>query len=240
MDNSSNIRINKFLSKYGKCSRRCGDELIKEGKVFINSNIASLGDIVLENDKVYIKEGNNKTEIKRKVEFVYLAFNKPLGVTSTTCKNDKSNIIDYINYNKRIFPIGRLDKNSHGLILLTNDGGIVNKILRSENNHEKEYIVRVNKEITPYFLQKMRSGVNILNRLTKPCKVKQIDKFTFKIILTQGLNRQIRRMCDELEYKVTYLKRIRIINIKLGNLKVGEYRHLREDELKILFSMIKY
>lgn len=238
MDNNSNIRINRFLSKYGKCSRRSGDEMIKDGKVFINDTVASLGDIVLEGDKVYIKEGNEKTEIKRKVEFVYLAFNKPLGITSTTCKDDKSNIIDYIKYPKRIYPIGRLDKNSHGLILLTNDGDIVNKILRSENNHEKEYIVKVNKSITPHFISKMRSGVKILNRLTKPCKVKQVDDFTFKIILTQGLNRQIRRMCDALSYRVTYLKRIRVLNIKLEDLKVGEYRHLREDELKKLFSLI--
>lgn len=240
--NSKNekIRINKFLSKYGCCSRRFGDELIKNNLVLINENIASLGSCVLPSDKVFIKEGGNIKEVLRKVQKIYLALNKPLGITCTTCTKDKSNIIEFINYPKRIFPIGRLDKNSHGLILLTNDGDIVNKILRSENNHEKEYLVRVNKPISPEFLNKMRSGVRILGRITKPCVVSQINENLFKIILTQGLNRQIRRMCDELSYKVIDLKRIRILNIKLGNLKLGEYREIKGNELSKLFSLINY
>ena len=237
--NEDKIRINKFLSKYGHCSRRYGDELISRGLVFINNETASLGSIVSKNDKVYIKSGNKLTEIKREVKFVYLAFNKPLGITCTTYKNDKSNIIDFINNKERIFPIGRLDKNSHGLILLTNDGDIVNKILRSENNHEKEYLVKVNTPITEEFLNKMRKGVRILNQMTKPCKVSKVDDISFKIILTQGLNRQIRRMCDTLGYRVIYLKRIRVLNIKLGNLKLGTYRHLEKHELEKLFSLIE-
>ncbi len=237
---SDSIRINKFLSRYGASSRRYGDELIRNKEVFINDKVASLGDIVTPNDRVYIKDKGKLKEIKRKNDFVYLAFNKPLGITSTTSREDKTNIIDYINYEKRIFPIGRLDKNSHGLILLTNDGEIVNKILRSENNHEKEYIVKVTKAFDENFLRRMRSGVKILNTLTKPCKVKRIDEVTFKIILTQGLNRQIRRMCEALGYRVCYLKRIRVLNITLGNLKLGEYRHLKDSELKELFSLINY
>lgn len=242
VDNISNekIRINKFLSTYGNYSRRYGDEIIEKGFVFINNTKATLGMSVYENDRVYVKTGDSLKEIKREVKFVYLALNKPLGITCTTYKNDKSNIIDFINFNKRIFPIGRLDKNSHGLILLTNNGDIVNKILRSENNHEKEYIVRVNKKIIPEFINKMQNGVRILNQKTKPCKVKKIDDFSFNIILTQGLNRQIRRMCEALDYKVTSLKRIRVLNIKLKNLKTGEYRLIEGDELSKLFSLINY
>ena len=243
MDNSKTlqddkIRINKFLSKYGNYSRRLGDELIKKNLVLINDKLASLGDIVNKNDRVFLKENSNIIEIKPNIEFVYIAFNKPLGITCTTCKKDKSNIIDFINYEKKIFPIGRLDKNSHGLILLTNDGDIVNKILRAKNNNEKEYIVKVDKVLNNNFLNKMRSGVKILGQITKPCKIKQLDDFSFKIILTQGLNRQIRRMCEVFGYRVLYLKRIRILNIKLMNLKVGEYRHLTEKELSKMFSLI--
>lgn len=240
ISNQEKLRINKFLSKYGYCSRRVADELIKQNKVFINDHPATLGSIVNSSDKIHIKENSKIKEIENKVDFVYIAFNKPLGITSTTYKKDKSNIIDFINYPKRIFPIGRLDKNSHGLILLTNNGDIVNKILRSENNHEKEYLVRVNKEITEEFLSKMRSGVRILNQVTKPCKIWKVNDFTFRIILTQGLNRQIRRMCEILDYKVSYLKRTRILNIKLGDLKVGKYRHLTNDELTKLFELIKF
>lgn len=238
ISNQEKLRINKFLSKYGYCSRRVADDLIRKNKVFINDSIATLGSLVNYSDKIYIKENSSLKEIKNQVDFIYLALNKPLGITSTTCKKDKSNIIDFINYPKRIFPIGRLDKNSHGLILLTNNGDIVNKILRSKNNHEKEYLVRVNKKITPDFISKMKSGVKILNQITKPCKIWKIDNFSFKIILTQGLNRQIRRMCETLDYKVSYLKRTRILNIKLGNLKVGKYRHLTYDELNELFQLI--
>lgn len=234
------IRINKFLSKYGYCSRRHGDELIKKGLVFINNEVATLGSTVSENDKVFIKDNLNFKKINQTIKPIYIAFNKPLGITCTTCKKDKSNIIDFINYKERIFPIGRLDKNSYGLILLTNDGDIVNKILRSENNHEKEYLVKVDKPLTPYFINKMKSGVIILGQKTKPCKIIQLDEFSFKITLTQGLNRQIRRMCDQLNFKVTSLKRIRILNIKLGNLKIGEYRHLTNLELNKLFSLIKH
>lgn len=234
------LRINKFLSKYGYCSRRHGDELIKQGLVFINNEVATLGSIVGKNDKVFIKDNSNFKKINQNIKPVYIAFNKPLGITCTTCKKDKSNIIDFINYKERIFPIGRLDKNSYGLILLTNDGDIVNKILRSENNHEKEYLVKVDKPLTPDFINKMKSGIKILGQITKPCKIIQIDEFSFKIILTQGLNRQIRRMCEQLNFKVKSLKRIRILNIKLGNLKIGEYRHLSNLELNKLFSLIKY
>lgn len=238
--NGDEIRINKFLSKYGYCSRRDGDELIKSGVVYINDIKATLGSMVNKNDIVYIKNESKLKEVEKKVTPVYLAFNKPLGITCTTCKKDKSNIIDFINYKERIFPIGRLDKNSHGLILLTNDGDIVNKILRSENNHEKEYIVRVNKPLTDEFINKLRSGVKILGQITKPCKVNKLNDFSFKIVLTQGLNRQIRRMCDKFSYKVLYLKRIRILNIKLGDLKVGKYRKLTEKELEKLFLSIDY
>lgn len=236
--NDEKIRINRFLSKYGCCSRRYGDELIKKGLIFINDQVATLGSIVNKQDKVYIKNDSELKEIKQNVDFVYIALNKPLGITCTTCKKDKSNIIDFMNYEKRIFPIGRLDKNSYGLILLTNDGDIVNKILKSENNHEKEYVVKVNKPITPYFINKMKYGVKILNQITKPCKITQLNEFSFKIILTQGLNRQIRRMCEYLDYKVLSLKRIRVLNIKLGNLKIGEYRHLTKKELNELFLSI--
>ena len=238
--NDDGIRINKFLSKYGYCSRRDGDKLIKDGLVLINNEKASLGSIVNKGDKVYIKNNSKIKEVEKKVEPIYLAFNKPLGITCTTCKKDKSNIVDFINHKERIFPIGRLDKNSHGLILLTNDGDIVNKILRSENNHEKEYVVKVDKPLTQEFINKMKSGVKILGQITKPCKVIKINDFSFKIILTQGLNRQIRRMCEELSYKVLYLKRIRILNIKLGNLKIGKYRNLTAEELKKLFLSINY
>lgn len=234
------IRVNKFLSTYGNYSRRHGDELIRNGLVFINHIKANLGMNVYENDRVYVKSGESLNEIKRDIKFVYLALNKPLGITCTACKNDKSNIIDFVNFHRRIFPIGRLDKNSHGLILLTNNGDIVNKILRSENNHEKEYIVRVNKKITHEFINKMSSGVRILNQKTKSCKIKKIDDLSFNIILTQGLNRQIRRMCEALDYRVTFLKRIRVLNIELGNLKVGEYRHIENNELSKLFSLINY
>lgn len=224
------IRINKFLSEAGICSRREADRYIAEGKVKIDGVVAQMGSKVKRNSQVTFCD----KPVKREEKLVLIAFNKPEGIVCTTDPNEPDNIVDYINYGMRIYPIGRLDKDSEGLILLTNDGNIVNKILRAENNHEKEYIVKVNKEITGEFIKSMSSGVPILDTITKPCKVKQIDKYTFNIILTQGLNRQIRRMCEYLGYRVINLKRVRIMNIKLGRLKTGDYRNVTEKEIEEL------
>ncbi|HWT73543.1 MAG TPA: pseudouridine synthase [Mobilitalea sp.] len=224
------IRINKFLSEAGVCSRREADRYIAEGKVKIDGEIAQMGSKVTKNSRVTFCD----KPVKREEKLVLIAFNKPEGIVCTTDQSDPDNIIDYINYGMRIYPIGRLDKESEGLILLTNDGDIVNKILRAENKHEKEYIVSVNKEITAEFLKKMSSGVPILDTVTNPCKVNQIDRFTFNIILTQGLNRQIRRMCENLGYRVTNLQRIRIMNIQLGRLKTGDFRNVTEKEIEEL------
>jgi 23S rRNA pseudouridine2604 synthase len=228
-------RINKFLSEIGYCSRREADKLIAAGRVTINGVIPEMGSKISENDVVAV----DGVELKNtKDEFVYLAFNKPLGIVCTTdTKVEKDNIIDFINYHKRIFPIGRLDKPSEGLILLTDDGDIVNKILRASNNHEKEYVVTVDKPISQTFIQRMSDGVPILETVTKKCKVKKIDSYTFKIILTQGLNRQIRRMCEYLDYEVQTLKRIRIMNIKL-DVPVGEYRELTKKEFEELNQLL--
>jgi len=228
-------RLNKAISETGYCSRRAADKLIEEGKVKVNDKVATLGVKVSSNDKISV----NGTSITKEVENIYLAFNKPVGITCTTERNIKDNIIDFINYPERIFPIGRLDKPSEGLIFLTNDGDIVNKILRSKNQHEKEYVVTVNKLITSDFIQKMSSGIPILNTITKKCTVEKINDTTFKIILTEGLNRQIRRMCEYLAYEVKTLQRIRIMNISLGNLKVGEYRSFNKNELKELLFLIE-
>ena len=230
------IRLNKYLSEVGHCSRRNADKLIKEGKVTVNNIIAQLGTKVVDDDQIVV-EG---TLIKKKqTKMVYMALNKPKGIVCTTDKSvEKNNIISFINYHKRIFPIGRLDKNTEGLILLTNDGDIVNKILRSKNNHEKEYEVSVNKNLTNDFVQKMSSGIPILGTMTKKCSVKKIKKNKFKIILTQGLNRQIRRMCNYLDYKVTNLKRIRIMNIKLDT-NPGKWRYLTQNELEDLNSLLQ-
>ena len=230
------IRLNKYLSEAGHCSRRNADKLIKEGKVTVNNIIAQLGTKVVDDDQIVV-EG---TLIKKKqTKMVYMALNKPKGIVCTTDKSvEKNNIISFINYHKRIFPIGRLDKNTEGLILLTNDGDIVNKILRSKNNHEKEYEVSVNKNLTNDFVQKMSSGIPILGTMTKKCSVKKIKKNKFKIILTQGLNRQIRRMCNYLDYKVTNLKRIRIMNIKLDT-NPGKWRYLTQNELEDLNSLLQ-
>ncbi len=230
------IRLNKYLSEVGHCSRRNADKLIKEGKVTVNNIIAQLGTKVVDDDQIVV-EG---TLIKKKqTKMVYMALNKPKGIVCTTDKSvEKNNIISFINYHKRIFPIGRLDKNTEGLILLTNDGDIVNKILRSKNNNEKEYEVSVNKNLTNDFVQKMSSGIPILGTLTKKCSVKKIKKNKFKIILTQGLNRQIRRMCNYLDYKVTNLKRIRIMNIKLDT-NPGKWRYLTQNELEDLNSLLQ-
>lgn len=229
------MRINKFISKTGICSRREADEYIKAKRVTINGKIAELGSNVEAGDVVKL----DGKQIGKKRKPVYIALNKPVGIISTTERHVKGNIIDFVDHKERIFPIGRLDKDSQGLILLTNDGDIVNKILRSENNHEKEYIVTVDKPITGSFLNGMASGVKILGTKTKPCKVRRINDTVFNIILTQGLNRQIRRMCQVFGYKVVKLKRIRIMNIKLGNLKIGQWRNLTKEELSELMRLIK-
>jgi 23S rRNA pseudouridine2604 synthase len=227
-DNS--ISLNKFISQTGICSRREADRWIESGRVKINGKIAQKGNRVFEKDQVSI----DGKPLKNKPKQVYIALHKPPGITCTTDRKDRTNIIDFVNHPKRIFPIGRLDKPSSGLILLTNDGDIVNEILRVENNHEKEYIVQVDKPVTPKFLQKMGNGIPILGTVTKKCIVQRVGKFMFKIILTQGLNRQIRRMCEFLDYRVVTLKRVRIMNIHLGNLKAGTWRDLTEKELKEL------
>lgn len=224
------MRINKYISETGICSRREADKIIEEGRVTINGEIAHLGSLVEADDKVYI----DGRPIGKKRKHVYIALNKPVGITCTTERHIKGNIIDFVNHPERIFHIGRLDKDSQGLILLTNDGDIVNKILRAENNNEKEYIVTVNKPITPHFIQGMSKGVKILGTVTKPCKVTPINDRTFRIILTQGLNRQIRRMCQAFGYQVVKLNRIRIMNIRLGDLKIGQWRNLTPQELNEL------
>ena len=228
-------RINKFLSESGYCSRREADKLIEQGRVTINGQIPEMGTKVGPNDEVRV---NGQLINEKKDGFVYLLFNKPIGIECTTNQSIKNNVVDYINYPERVFPIGRLDKASEGLLLMTNDGDIVNKILRARNNHEKEYIVTVNKPITERFIKRMASGVPILETVTRKCKVEQISKFTFRIILTQGLNRQIRRMCEYLDYEVTALKRIRIINISL-DVPVGKYRELTKKELDKLNKLIE-
>ena len=226
------VRINKFLSEAGVCSRREADRFISEGKVKIDGVTAEMGSKVTKQNQVTFCD----KPVKREEKLVLIAFHKPEGIVCTTDRNEPDNIIDYIHYNMRIYPIGRLDKDSEGLILLTNDGNIVNKILRAENNHEKEYVVRVNKEITAEFIKKMSSGVPILDTVTKSCKVKQIDKYSFHIILTQGLNRQIRRMCEHFGYRVVSLKRIRVMNIRLGRMKPGDYRNVTEREIEELME----
>jgi len=234
LSNSDTISLNKFISDTGICSRRAADVLIKEGKVTINDVIAVTGNRVGEGDVVKI----DGKLLERREEVIYLAFNKPVGITCTTELYVKGNIINYINYPKRIFPIGRLDKESEGLIFLTNDGDIVNKILRAGNNHEKEYIVTVDKPITPVFIHKMSNGIPILETITQKCKVTKEGKFIFKIILTQGLNRQIRRMCAYLDYKVMKLQRVRIMNITLQNLPIGKWRELTQDEMNIINNLV--
>ena len=230
-------RINKYLSEVGYCSRRVADRLIEEGKVTINGKIPKIGTKVEEGDQVEVK--GQRIEKSTKEKNVYLAFNKPIGIVCTTNRRvEPDNVIDFIKYPKRIFPIGRLDKLSEGLIFLTNDGDIVNKILRARNNHEKEYIVSVNRQINRDFIQSMSNGVEILDTITKSCVVKQIGPRKFNIILTQGLNRQIRRMCEALGYKVISLKRVRIMNIKL-DVPTGKYRELSKEELQELNRLLK-
>ena len=229
-------RINKYLSEIGFCSRRMADSLIEKGKISINGELAVMGQKVSGEEEIKVE--NKLVFTKNDKEKIYLAFNKPVGIVCTTdTKREKNNIIDYINYPTRIFPIGRLDKPSEGLIFLTNDGDIVNKILRANNKHEKEYIVEVNKPITKDFIKLMGNGVPVLDKITNKCFVKQTGKKTFKIILTQGLNRQIRRMCEYLDYRVISLKRIRIMNIEL-DLRVGEYRYFTKSELNTINQLI--
>jgi 23S rRNA pseudouridine2604 synthase len=227
-DQKQGIRLNKYLSEIGHCSRRAADKLIDAGRIQVNGQKVVMGQKVSSSDRIEI-DGILVENLKERK--VYLAFNKPVGIVCTTdTRVEKDNIIDYINYASRIFPVGRLDKPSEGLILLTNDGDIVNKILRARNNHEKEYIVTVNRPVTAEFIERMSSGIPVLDTITRKCEVEQIHKKQFRIVLTQGLNRQIRRMCEYLDYRVVKLKRIRIMNIEL-NLGVGKYRDLTKKEL---------
>lgn len=235
MSDTKETRINKYLSEVGYCSRRAADKLIAEGRVTINGEVPQMGTKVSGNDEVRV-DGQIISEPKDKS--VYLAFHKPVGIVCTTdTRVEKDNIIDFIGYPKRIFPIGRLDKPSEGLIFLTNDGDIVNKILRARNHHEKEYVVTVDKPITEPFLERMRNGVPILDTVTRKCNVEKIGKYQFKIVLTQGLNRQIRRMCEYLDYKVMKLKRIRIMNINL-DIAVGTWRDLTAKELQEIHRLV--
>lgn len=237
MTTDTTTRLNKFISDSGFCSRREADQYIEEGRVTINEKQARMGATVKAGDKVAV-DGEPIKHRKPTDRPVYIAFNKPAGVTTTTDTKDKNNIIDFIGFPKRIFPIGRLDNPTEGLILLTNNGDIINKILRAGNLHEKEYIVTVDKPVTPEFISRMSGGVRILDTVTQKCFVQQQGKNSFRIILTQGLNRQIRRMCEALEYKVVKLKRTRVMNIKLGNQPVGNWRHLTQEETDTLHQLL--
>lgn len=228
-------RLNKYISGSGYCSRREADQLIADGHVTIDGKRATIGMRVLPGQIVKVRGEH----IKNEIEPVYIAFNKPVGVVSTTDTSERNNIVDYISHEQRIFPIGRLDKDSQGLILLTNDGDIVNKILRVGNNHKKEYLVRVNKPITKEFLTRMAQGVPILDRVTRRCEITEINPYTFQISLIQGLNRQIRRMCEYFDYEVVKLERIQIMNIKLGSLGQGNWRELTPSELEGLFDLLE-
>lgn len=234
-DTVKQTRINKYLSEVGYCSRRVADKLIDQGRVTINGKVLEMGTKVVAGDEVRVDGETISTPTEKPV---YLAFNKPIGIVCTTDRTvEKDNIIDFINYPKRIFPIGRLDKPSEGLIFLTNDGDIVNKILRARNNHEKEYLVTIDKPIQPDFLRKMRNGVPILDTVTRRCEVSQVSTYQFRIILTQGLNRQIRRMCEHLGYRVKKLKRIRIMNVNL-DLPIGQWRDLTSQELNQIKRLV--
>lgn len=229
------LRLNKYLSDAGVCSRREADRLIEQGKVLVDGIPAVMGQKVHKSQKIKV-QGQEVNPVK---ERILLAFYKPRGIVCTTGTKDRAkNVVEYMNYGKRIYPVGRLDKESEGLLLMTNKGDLVNPLLKGSNYHEKQYVVTVNKPITDSFLQAMKSGVPILDTITRPCKVWKKGEKSFEIVLTQGLNRQIRRMCDYLGYKVVELKRIRIMNIRLGNLKVGEYRSLTKKEEKELFSQL--
>ncbi|MCB0547502.1 MAG: 23S rRNA pseudouridine(2604) synthase RluF [Phaeodactylibacter sp.] len=232
--NENSISLNKYISSTGICSRREADRMIADGRVAINGQTAQKGNRVFEGDEVQI----DGQPLKTKPRALYIAFNKPAGIVSTTDSKEKKNIIRYINHPQRLFPIGRLDKPSEGLIFLTNDGDIVNKILRAGNQHEKEYIVTVKQPITPEFIKRMANGIPILGTVTKKCKVEQLNAYTFRIILIQGLNRQIRRMCQYLGYDVTKLKRVRIMNVRLDNLKTGQWRELTPKEIDQILRMV--
>ena len=230
----SSISINKFISSTGICSRREADRMLEAGRVQLNGQVARKGNRVEPGDRVTI----DGKPLRHKPRQVYLLLNKPPGVTSTTDRKDKDNIIDFLGYPQRIFPVGRLDKASSGLIILTNDGDIVNKILRQENEHEKEYIVRVDRPVTREFVSRMSKGIRILGTVTKRCTVERTGKQTFRIILTQGLNRQIRRMCEALDYKVLALKRVRIMHLDLENLPAGHWRDMTREEIRLLMDKI--
>ena len=231
----SGVRINKYLSEAGVCSRREADRRIEAGEVRIGDRVAATGDRVMPGEVVYV-DGNR---VEKEEEMILLAMNKPVGIVCTAEKREKNNVIDFLNYPKRVYPVGRLDKDSEGLLLLTNNGDIVNKMMRAGNRHEKEYKVTVDKPVTDEFLRKMAAGVPILDTVTRPCLTEKIGKYKFRIILTQGLNRQIRRMCEALGYEVKELIRTRVMNIELGNLKPGEYRKVTDQELDELYEMIK-
>ncbi|WP_086029374.1 23S rRNA pseudouridine(2604) synthase RluF [Tenacibaculum holothuriorum] len=232
--NNQSINLNKYISSTGICSRREAERFITEGRVTINGKPTQLGNRVYEGDVVKI----DGKPLRAKPKTIYIALNKPVGIVCTTDNKERKNIVKFVGHPQRLFPIGRLDKPSEGLIFLTNDGDIVNKILRAGNNHEKEYIVSVDKPITERFIKRMSNGIPILGTVTKKCKVEKLSEKTFKIILVQGLNRQIRRMCEYLDYEVTKLKRTRIMNVSLGKLKIGEWRELTEQEMKEINRLV--
>ncbi len=235
VSDNQGIRINKYLSNVGVCSRREADRLIEAGKITIDGGLATMGTKVTEDSVICI----NGKPIKKEEEFILIAFNKPRGIVCTTFRHDPDNIIDFLKFDKRIYPIGRLDKDSEGLILLTNKGELVDKILRGSNYHEKEYIVKVNKKMSKEFVKGMSEGVPILETVTRPCTITPIDETTFRIVLTQGLNRQIRRMCEYFGYHVVTLKRVRVMNIQLGRLKTGTYRNVTTQELSELKRLLE-
>ena len=230
------IRINKYLSEAGYCSRRQADRLVEEGRVTIDGKVARMGDKVTDAQKVMV----GKQRVVREEPFIMIALNKPKGIVCTTAEVEKDNVVRFLNFKQRIYPVGRLDKDSEGLLLLTNQGELANELMKARNYHEKEYVVRVNKPLTKEFIKEMRSGVPILDTVTRPCKVRYVDKYTFEIILTQGLNRQIRRMCEHFGYRVVALKRIRIVNIELGKLKTGQWRYLTENEIQEMKGLLKH
>lgn len=234
--NEESISLNKYISSTGISSRREADQWIADGRVTINGVLAKKGNRVFAGDEVHV----NGKALRAKPAALYIAFNKPVGIVCTTDPKERKNIVDYINHPQRLFPIGRLDKPSEGLIFLTNDGDIVNKILRAGNNHEKEYVVKVDKRINPDFIKRMKNGLPILGTVTKKCEVELINQYTFRIILTQGLNRQIRRMCDFLGYAVVALRRIRIMNVVLEDLRVGQWRELSKEEMININKLVSH